>query len=156
MNLFRNFISYQIQQALFKQNRTESETPPTEEELAEIAEYEAGLTARLLDEVYLECSTRDIPFVLLNIPTTVHETRSVHSNLPLDRMNYADSLEYVDAADIVREFVGERQIQWEKWHGHWLPWVHHEVGAVLADRIAPYVARQSRMRESNELTSQDP
>lgn len=150
LNLFRNYISYQIQQALFRENRGASDETPSEEELEKIAQYESALTARLLDQIYLECKDQDIPFVLLNIPTTVFETKSVYSNIPIGEMRYLDQIVYVDAIEIVTPYVGERPVQWEKWHGHWLPWVHHLVGEVLADRVAPFLSDGRDQIQENE------
>jgi len=140
LNLFRNFISYQIQQAVFRENRGGPDETPSEEEFEQIVQYESALTARLLDQIYLECRDQNIPFVLLNIPTTEFEKKSVYSNIPIDEMKFSDRIVYVDAIEIVKPYVGERPVQWEKWHGHWLPWVHHLVGEVLADRVAPYLS----------------
>jgi len=140
LNWFRNVISYQIQQALFRENRGGNDDTTSKEEFEKIALYESDLTARLLDQIYLECRNQDIPFVLLNIPNTAYEKKSVYSNIPIDQMEFSDRIIYVDAIEIVTPHVGQRPVQWEKWHGHWLPWVHHLVGDVLADHVAPFIS----------------
>lgn len=131
LNIFRNRISYIVQKGLFQRNR-ERATAASD---SSVSAYEATLTARLLDEVYTECETRGIPLLILNIPNTTFATGQMLSNIPIDRMHHKDQVIYVDAQDILRPYVGRREIQWERWHNHWRPWVHHRVAEVLADTV---------------------
>ena len=154
LNLVRNFVSYQIQQAIFEKVRGAESEALSQEEEEKIISSEAILTARLLDQVYLVCKSRNIPFLLLNIPNADSTRKSMFSNIPLDKMQFADCIIYVDAQNIIAPYLGERQIQWEKWHGHWLPWVHHIVADVLAENVAPHLM-QTEVSEEAMTTNTD-
>lgn len=142
LNLFRNYLSYMIQQNLARQNRQKEQKSDDRnnrgalEAAMALAQYEAKLTARLLDEIYISCEQRGVPFLLMNIPTTETKTNSIFSNIPIDHMRHMDKILYLDTQKIVGPYLGQRPIQWEKWHGHWRPWVHHLVAETLADMVA--------------------
>jgi hypothetical protein len=155
LSIFRNDLSWMLLRSLHqKRVRQEAsrlgiapETPFPEME-AMVNKHESLLTARLLDEIYLECSRRKIPLVILNIPTTNTLEKTMESNLPLDQMEHAKDIILVDAVTILKPFVGREPIQWERWHGHWRPWVHRLVATVLADTVArhlPIVPRPQQM-----------
>lgn len=148
LNIFRNKLSYLVTKDIKEHNMREEAQKlgipiPDDPALLDsvMASYASNLTARLLDEIYLDCARRQIPLMILNIPDASQTAGRINSNLPLDKMHYGDKVICVDAARIVSPYFGKQEIQWERWHGHWKPWVHHLVAKVLADTIAPYLAQ---------------
>jgi hypothetical protein len=140
-NIFRNRISYIVQQGLYRKQREKEisvpsgNIPTSTTTDSTTTDYETRLTARLLDEVYLECSKHNIPFVLINIPYAPLSSSAIETNIPIERMKYFDKVIYVDAQPILAPFHRKREIHWEKWHGHWRPWVQHLFAKVLADSV---------------------
>jgi hypothetical protein len=141
-NIFRNRISYFIQKRLYakRQDETAERIARGDSVALHHADsteraYEIKLTARLLDEIYLECAKRSIPFVLVNIPYAPSSSKTIESNIPIDQMQYFNKVIYVDAIPVIAPYKGIREIHWEKWHGHWKPWVHRLFATVLADSI---------------------
>jgi hypothetical protein len=144
LNIFRNTISYKMQRGLYEKNRgieasrleAGSKAAPAD---SSVASYESSLTAALLDEIYSECSKRNIPLLVLNIPMATMTSKEMFSNLPFDRMRCARDIILVDARDIFAPYHRKREIQWERWHGHWRPWANHLVASVLADTVEKYL-----------------
>jgi hypothetical protein len=139
-NIFRNRISYFMQQRLYAKQREMAKRRLAQGDTAAVrradsteSAYEARLTARLLDEVYLECQKRQIPFVLVSIPYAPPSSKSIESNIPIDKMRFFDKVIYVDAAQVLAPYK-DRDIHWT-WQGHWKPWVHHLFAPVLADSV---------------------
>lgn len=154
LNLFRNHISYIVQKSLAQKNRKATAAARSGLETAERrAVYEATLTARLLDEIYRECERRGIPLIILNIPNTNSTTGEMFTNIPIDRMRHARDIIYVDAQDIVRPYLGVRPIQWDRWHGHWRPWVHHLAAEVLADTVMTHIPAVSKIDDPTLLSA---
>ena len=145
LNILRNEISYRIHEGLYHRIRNikaaglevGSKMMRVGADSA-IALYEETLTARLLDEIYKECEQRSIPSLVLNIPVTMSTSKEVSSNIPIHLMHFADNIIFIDAKNIIAPYHGKVEINWEKWHGHWRPWVHHLVPAVLADTVMKY------------------
>jgi hypothetical protein len=142
-NLFRNYLSYYIQQAMYKNKGEESASLRTPSGAA----YEMLLTARLLDSLSLLCRGKDIPLMLFNIPNLDRQSGVIYSNIPLDLMHERHNVTFVDARPIVQPALGKREIHW-KWQGHWFPWVHHEAGRLLADSVQALLTRRSVLHNS--------
>jgi hypothetical protein len=130
LNLFRNYGSYYITQGLFKRKQEEY----AERDSIRERDYELLLTARCIDSLARFCRVRGFPLVVLNIPTVDPGRTHLFSNIPLAFMHERQHITFVDALPIVQPALGKREIQW-KWQGHWLPWVHHDAGRLLADSI---------------------
>ncbi|GEM_PF-732204 len=142
LNIFRNRISFFIQQRLYDRTKEDAaKSLATEGESGTLRKdstvelYEKKLTARLLDGMYLECAKRNISFVILNIPLALSSWKDIYSNLPLGLMKNADKVVLVDAKDLLKPYHHKRQMHWERWQVHWLPWVHHLVAEALADTL---------------------
>jgi lysophospholipase L1-like esterase len=161
LNLFRNKISYMIVKGLFNKNRErESQTIRANGEFyagrvdSSVQAYEATLTARLLDQIYLECEKRGVSLLVLNIPLALSSRQDIISNIPIEQMHYANKVIHADATPIVAPFHHKREIHWEKWHGHWRPWVNHLVGEVLADTVIKHFQRLDQTSGDSLLVTQ--
>jgi hypothetical protein len=145
-NIFRNRISFMISQGLYAKNFEKEakefgggDTLASKAAYAAARDYEVALTARLLDEIALQCVKRNVRFVLVSIPYA-GLNQQMYSNLPIDRMKSLHDVIFIDAASVFAPFHGKQEIHWEKWHGHWRPWAHRLFAQTLADSIGKYIA----------------
>jgi hypothetical protein len=143
LNVIRNRISYLMRNTLKEKKREALATrlgsdDPTRRD-SSIALYQATLGARLLDEIYRECEKHSIPLLILDIPMIRSSSKDISTNIPIHLMHYRDKIIFVEAGNILAPYHGKKEIHWEKYTGHWRPWVHRLVGAVLADTIMTYL-----------------
>lgn len=156
MNIFRNRISWLVQQGLFRKNRNMEpkggdeniKTVPVKQD-STTTEYETRLTARLLDEIYVECGERHVPFAILNIPLILTTAIKPYSNFPLHDMRYERDIIVVDPTDVLAAYQHKKEIHFEKWHGHWRPWVNTLVAGILADTIMAHWSKFGTIQEGH-------
>jgi lysophospholipase L1-like esterase len=100
---------------------------------------EALLTARLLDQIKLECARRGIDLVILDIPDHLY----AESNLPASLLREVRDDEIVRTLPALREEARTSDPYRRRGHFHWTP-AGHAVGArLLAEHLEPILRRRS-------------
>jgi hypothetical protein len=100
---------------------------------------EAVLTARLLDQIKLECARRGIDFVLLDIP----DHNYCESNLPADLLRDVSDDEIVRTLPALHEAARSHEPYRRHGHFHWTPAGHRVATRLLAEHLEPLLRRRA-------------
>ena len=88
------------------------------------------LGAKIIDRMHEFTNKKNIPFLLLDIPS-----KDLRTDIPIEKLEHFDKMYYFESAEILRKTPTHIDLYWKRSHGHWTPYSHNLVSEGLTNFI---------------------